>query len=371
VTELSRGVVHIRRVTDDPLRINVLLFDITALEFDLKTGLGDGWLSGRTRTSYMVRQNKALAGVNGDLFSGYGDPQGLTIVDSRVVIPPKHRATFAWTHDREPFIGYFTDNWTWDAEIVAEGGERAPLLELNRACTPDNICLYNEFEQVVPTYAGSVKVFLEPDGRVFRITEENQLPIPEGGLVLLGTGDGAEWLLDTLDIGDMVRIIVRTNHPLTDYAQAISGGPIILQEGVFVEDCLCKLRDCREVDADSLPSSGGEDPLCEDFDTDWKVRHYDWVYMPRTGVGYDHQKQTLIVAVVDGYQRGYSRGMRQVEFASLLREFGAYTAMELDGGGSTTMVLDGEVMNHPSDDTGERYVANALLFFWTDFGERD
>jgi exopolysaccharide biosynthesis protein len=106
--------------------------------------------------------------------------------------------------------------------------------------------------------------------------------------------------------------------------------------------------------------------LCEDFDTYWKEAHYDWVYMPRTGIGYDRARQTLIVAVVDGYQLGYSRGVRQIEFANLLREFGAYDAMELDGGGSTTMVLDNTIVNNPSDATGERHVANALLFFWNE-----
>jgi exopolysaccharide biosynthesis protein len=83
-------------------------------------------------------------------------------------------------------------------------------------------------------------------------------------------------------------------------------------------------------------------------------------------VGYDRWKQTLIVAVVDGYQLGFSRGILQEEFADLFLEFGADTAMEFDGGGSATMVLQNEIMNHPSDDFGERYVANALLFFWDD-----
>jgi hypothetical protein len=360
VTRVAPGVMHIQRVTDDPLRINILLFDLTAPEFDIKTGLGDDWLSGLTRTSYVVEQTGALAGINGDLFAWQGIPQGLTIVDSRVAIPPKHRATFAWSHDREPFIGYFTDSWSWTAEVLAPNDESYWISELNLPCAEDAICLYNEFARFVPEYWGDIKVLLSPSGRVVEITETEAQRISPGMRVLQGIGEGATWLLNNVEVGDTLAVPVQTNYPLSDYSQAISGGPIILEDGRFVQDCLCKLTDCSAVDSSEVEAG----MRCEDFDTDWKISHYEWVYMPRTGVGYDRWKQTLIVAVVDGYQLGFSRGILQREFANLMQEFGAHTAMELDGGGSSTMVLQGEIVNNPSDQTGERYVANSLLFFW-------
>ncbi len=359
VTEINPGVFHIRRVTSDPLRINVLLFDITSPKFDVRTGLGDNWLSGRTRTSYMARQNGAIAAINGDLFSDDGIPQGLTMIDSQVAIAPKHRATFAWSRDRKPFIGYFTENWSWDAHVIAAHGEQHPLLQLNWPCPQDAICPYNHFARSIPARAGDVKVLVNPVGRVRRIVQELPLRIGKGMWVLQGTGTGARWLLDNIAIDDRIQINLQTDPPLSDYTQAISGGPIIVRDGEFVQDCFCTLRDCSGTDE--------EDLLCEDFDLAWKESHYLWVQMPRTGIGFDAQQQTLIVAVVDGYQPGYSRGMRQQEFADLLIEFGATTAMELDGGGSVTMVLEDQVVNHPSDDTGERYVANALLFLWRDY----
>lgn len=356
VTEITPGIFHIRRVTNDPLRINVLLFDITSPKFDIRTGLGDNWLSGRTRPSYMARQNGAIAAVNGDLFSHDGIPQGLTIVDSQVAIAPKYRATFAWSRDRKPFIGYFTENWSWDAHVIAANSEQHPLLQLNWPCPQNAICLYNHFARSAPARTGDVKVLVNPVGRVRRIVQEQPLRIGKGMWVLQGTGTGAQWLLDNVAFDDRLQINLQTNPPLSDYTQAISGGPLIVRDGKFVQDCFCTLRDCSATDE--------EDLLCEDFDLDWKQSHYLWMQMPRTGIGFDAQQQTLIVAVVDGYQRGYSRGMRQEEFADLLMEFGATTAMELDGGGSVTMVLEDQVVNRPSDDTGERFVANALLFFW-------
>lgn len=361
VTWLTPGVVHIRRLTDDPLRINLLLFDLTAPEFDIGVGIGDGWLSGRNRTSYIAQQNEALAAINGDLFSGDGIPQGLTIINGRTVTAPKYRATFAWSTEREPFIGYFTRGWTWQAEVVAPNGERRALTLLNNRCAEGLICIFNSFARVVPERAGAVKVVLDADGTVSEIVRGSRVRLAPGEQVLQGVGAAGVWLRENLAIGDEVQINIATDPPLADFRQAISGGPIILRNGQFVQDCLCALDDC------SLTDEPDADLLCEDFSTDWKERHYLWVRMPRTGIGFDRAKQTLIVAVADGYQAGYSRGMTQEEFADLLREFGASEAMELDGGGSTTMLLDGEIVNRPSDETGERYVANALLFFW---GER-
>jgi len=353
----------------------VLLFDMARPEFGVKTGLGDGWLSGRTRTSYLVAQNKALAGVNGDLFNSVGVPQGLTIVDSQIAIAPKYRATFAWSKSGEPFIGYFTKRWTWDAAVTTANGETAALQLLNWPCDYGQICLFNRFAQMVPAELGDVKVLVGPQGQAYKIVEGRATTVPTGTTVLRGTGAGAEWLLENIALDETVEIVTRTDRPLDDVAQAISGGPIILRDGKFVQDCMCTLNDCRVAkqrgpvelgalyDDDDLIFRG---PLCEDFDFDWKMTHYFWSLIPRTGIAFDAQKQTLIVAVVDGYQPGFSRGMTQVEFAKLLLEFGAAEAMELDGGGSATMVLEDSVLNQPSDDSGERYVANSLLFLWNE-----
>ena len=52
--------------------------------------------------------------------------------------------------------------------------------------------------------------------------------------------------------------------------------------------------------------------------------------------------------------------MTLVELATIMRQLGAWQAMNFDGGGSTTMVIDGAVVNAPSDPTGEREVGSVL-----------
>jgi len=86
---------------------------------------------------------------------------------------------------------------------------------------------------------------------------------------------------------------------------------------------------------------------------------------PRTAVGYSRDKRFLVMAVIDGRQPGYSRGVDLYELAAIMLEFGCYEALNLDGGGSSTLVICNKIVNHPSDPTGPRPVANALLVIST------
>ena len=81
---------------------------------------------------------------------------------------------------------------------------------------------------------------------------------------------------------------------------------------------------------------------------------------PRTAVGFSADSSKLFLVAVDG-RRESDSGMTLVELAQLMLDLGVYEGMNFDGGGSTTMVVDGQVVNSPSDKTGERAVGSALL----------
>jgi hypothetical protein len=81
---------------------------------------------------------------------------------------------------------------------------------------------------------------------------------------------------------------------------------------------------------------------------------------PRTAVGYDPVSKRLWLVVVDGRQAPHSSGMTLPELAALMEAFGAAEALNLDGGGSSVMVVLGSARNRPSDEAGERPVVNAL-----------
>ncbi len=80
---------------------------------------------------------------------------------------------------------------------------------------------------------------------------------------------------------------------------------------------------------------------------------------PRTGVGVTAGGKILMV-VVDGRQAGWSVGVSLPKFAAIFRRLGAVSALNLDGGGSSTMVVRGDVVNRPSSGR-ERSVSTALM----------
>jgi exopolysaccharide biosynthesis protein len=89
---------------------------------------------------------------------------------------------------------------------------------------------------------------------------------------------------------------------------------------------------------------------------------------PRTAIGIDRATNQLLLLVVDGRQ-SFSRGYTMVELANRLADLGADEALNLDGGGSSTMVAkrkSGEVgvINSPSDG-GQRSVPNGLEIAYT------
>ena len=79
---------------------------------------------------------------------------------------------------------------------------------------------------------------------------------------------------------------------------------------------------------------------------------------PRTAVGIIDTNH-LIFVVVDGRDAGYSRGVTLSELAQIMRDLGATTAYNLDGGGSSTFYFNGEVLNQPSNN-GERGTSDIL-----------
>jgi hypothetical protein len=89
---------------------------------------------------------------------------------------------------------------------------------------------------------------------------------------------------------------------------------------------------------------------------------------PRTAVGFSKDRRTLYMLVVDG-RTSISVGVTLKELANIMKDLGAYDAVNLDGGGSTTMWVQGEgVVNNPSDGS-ERVVANHLAAFASGSGQ--
>jgi len=103
----------------------------------------------------------------------------------------------------------------------------------------------------------------------------------------------------------------------------------------------------------------------------------DALPQPRTAVALDRSSRHLILVVVDGRQPGYSEGVTLQELAGIIIFHGGYNAMNLDGGGSTTLVVEGKlgakVLNSPIHNSipgRQRPVGNHLGIFARPKGEK-
>jgi len=82
---------------------------------------------------------------------------------------------------------------------------------------------------------------------------------------------------------------------------------------------------------------------------------------PRTAVGLDASGRWLMLVLAEG-RRGEVAGLRLAELAALMQQHGAHQALNLDGGGSSTLLIRGEArMARPFNEAAQRRIANALL----------
>jgi len=133
--------------------------------------------------------------------------------------------------------------------------------------------------------------------------------------------------------GDTMRLFLGFDGQTRRFDQVLGGGGRILNDGVIVGD-----------------GERSQEGIRAKFFTD---RH------PRTFVGFSRDTTILYLCVVDGRQAS-SVGMNFKEMGDFLLKIGAWNGMNLDGGGSTTMVVNHRIVNSPSDSAGERPVANTL-----------
>ena len=90
------------------------------------------------------------------------------------------------------------------------------------------------------------------------------------------------------------------------------------------------------------------------IDGNWPERH------PRSALGFNADTTKVFLFTVDGRQES-SVGMSLTEMAEVMKYFDVTYAINLDGGGSTTLVANDKVLSSPSDPTGQRKVSNAIL----------
>jgi len=166
-------------------------------------------------------------------------------------------------------------------------------------------------------------------------------PIPPDGAVLSFGGTTVPPPLDALQVGHVITLTVGFHPQLGSSTAAWSGARDIVGGAGLLRVGGRTLADWTE------------EQLREGFTTE---RH------PRTMIGVGSTGEIWLVTV-DGRQPGHSVGMTFAELQRLADRLDLRDALNLDGGGSTTMVVGDRIVNRPSDPEGPRKVSDALLVF--------
>ena len=297
---------------------------------------------GAEPASSIAVRHGALAAVNGGYFRTTGiyrgGPAGLVEVSGRVLSEPSGNRPGLAVGDAGGLTRAAVVTVDFRAAVIAEDGTARSVDGVNRPRGDDELILFTpEFHRTTLTGPGGVEAVVIGDLVTAIFGGVGSRTIPAGGYVLSASGRAGQWLRDHIRAGRTVELRASAAaNPEPAFAPdfIVGGGPVLVRAGKPV--------------AASDPGA---------YDQGFSIKRH-----PRTAAGI-RADGGLVLVTVDGRQPVRSVGMSIAELEALMIEFGSVEAINLDGGGSTTMVVRGKVVNSPSDVAGERPVSDALLVF--------
>lgn len=365
--QVLSGVVHSRIVrASGPWIINVLRIDLRRSGVGVKTVRAHAQLRSRERLSDMVKRAEAagidvVAAINADFFnlkSGESENnqvidgewwKGVKVTDSPYDTFRNPHAQFGVDSAGHPMI----DRYQFDG-IALTRTAAIPLIALNSIPTgpQEGTAFYTpRFGPVAPVIGAadssthSVEAVFAAVGqrrdtalyvRHGVAAHNGGSAIAADGAVLAAYGPRSKDVAAIGD-GDTLKVVLRASvagvRPVP-FAQLLGGWPQIIRDGANI----------------AANAAATEGALSSNAD----VRH------PRSAIGFSRDSATLFLVVVDGRSR-QSVGMTLIELADFIRSLGAYQALNFDGGGSSTLIVQGVIVNSPSDVTLERGIGNAVL----------
>ena len=338
------GCIHMKLVAPTvPWTINVLEVDLDNPYITMESVKALDRLTGFERTSSMAARNSfaghtVIGATNGDYYSA--TPTNMQVRNGEVLLKPIHRSVVAFTSQQDPWIGIVS----YSGRIVASTGNRT-LSGVNQTRGTDQLILYNKYYGTsTGTNVFGAEAVVSPLGEWFvndtlqcvvesLVNGVGSTAIPAGKAVLSGHGAAQTFMVSSLHVGDTIRVYQGAQPALARITQMVGGGPKIIHNGQNYVD--------------------------QGYQEEGQISHTYEVH-PRTAAGYNASGSKLFLVTVDGRQTT-SAGMTLHQLANFMLTLGVDRAVNLDGGGSTTMVVRGAVANSPSDGGGERLVSNSLI----------
>jgi hypothetical protein len=393
--------------TSGPFQISLLEIDLRKFSGDFMSALPGNQVKGLSTVSEVANRNDAIVAVNGGYFAWQdsvgvpGDPAGISIIDGRIVSEAvAGRPALLLRSEGEPKMEIIdkTDtiiNLKINNSIYrAHGINREPgkVLNCGSPLDPDmgvpvhDFVCKNENEVIVITRDYGQYVNLD-SGKVISVDngivsdsryleEVSKMPIPDNGFLISVNGTN----VDEVDakVGDYAELdfaVVSDGSEvhLKSGMYAVNGGPLLIKNGritvnnrgpegwdvEYVGDSVTDRYVDKNDDLGTAAASDAGAAVNElnraDFYHAWAVRRH-----PRTAVGITEDGKAYIITIY-GRQPRVSAGASITEVANALDSLGSEWAINLDGGGSTMMVVNGKPTGISSDKKGEREVGDVLL----------
>jgi exopolysaccharide biosynthesis protein len=339
-----------REIDEMPVKMNLLRLDLTKVRLDVVHAMDSA--IGLEKTSSIAARRGAFAAINAGFFRidksiFEGDDVGSLQIDGKVLSESLSNriALFINNSPRQTAVSINHLNLI-GALIVNKQPFDAP--GINRERKENDLVVYTpEFHRTTLTDPKGIEIVVQ-NGKITEILDgKGSSKIPAGGFVISASGKRREEVLAKAKIGVKSSFMfsqINFGGGLSDNPEGfppsilatediVSGVPLLVLNG--------KIKITWEQEKSSKAFV--------------ETRH------PRTAVAKLKDGRFLMITV-DGRSES-SGGISLEDLAKLLLELGATDAMNLDGGGSSTMFLDGRVVNKPSDKEGERRVSDAILVF--------
>ncbi len=345
VENIAYGVVHENMVRFDKngwQNINIIRVDMTNPYIKIDAITNSESLFVTDTTSSLAKSKGAVAAINASFFNPMLSPGNASTIGPVVESGKIISANYDFNRDNNSMATFSIDNlnnilidyWKTDMSIKTSDGKFFPVNRYNKPYYgyKDFTVLDRNWGLYSIGTAGSDFIEMVVDkGVVVEIRKYMPaVQIPENGYVVVTKKAGISLINNNFRVGDRIVFDIKSNINLKSIDTAVTGGCILLENGI-------------------IPPK---------FSHDVPGVH------PRTAIGSSKDGKEVIMVTVDGRQEG-SRGMTLTELAGLMAELGAYNALNLDGGGSTTMVArktgttELNVVNKPSD-TVQRRIPTAI-----------
>ena len=352
-SDADGGVTYTNvRRTDVPWSIHVLKVDRARKDLTFHAAHARDRVLGVSLIADQARavprsMGQAMAGVNGDFYvrdnpTYAGDPRGLQIVHGELISAPDTWSVW-FDQDSNPHL----DEAIADFNVTWPGG-RKTRFGLNEQRRSRMAVLYTPTYGASTRASGGRELILEKHGagpwlplragetyhaRVREVRPGGNSPLAADTLVLSLAPDLLASVPEAAP-GAVLQISTATTPDLAGAMSAIGGGPALIKGG--------------RTFSQRTPPPGTS--------RDWSERS-KYERHPRSAVGWSSTHVYLVT--VDGRQPGLSEGMKLAELAEFMAGLGCTEAMNLDGGKSAQMWVNGRIVNSPCQ--GEDTVANSLL----------